>query len=183
MTQGPLSAEELDWLDDIIMKHGNEAGVLDASELDGLLTAVLSAPTPVAAADWQAAIWGGKTPAWGSAGEQQRFSSLIAQHMNDIAERLRDYPDQFEPLFGTREEEGEEFTIVEEWCIGFMKGVDLADWSSLPDALQSDLQAIALHGREENIPRLERMSADEFARSVDAIRSAVLNLQAKPSLH
>jgi uncharacterized protein len=70
--------------------------------------------------------------------------------MNDIAERLSDYPDQFEPVFGENEVEGQHFTVVEEWCFGYMRGVGLTDWSTLPEALKPDLDAIALHGTEEN---------------------------------
>jgi uncharacterized protein len=55
--------------------------------------------------------------------------------MSDIAERLESYPDQFEPLFGTREAEGQELTIVEEWCFGYLRGVALSDWSTLPAEL------------------------------------------------
>jgi len=103
--------------------------------------------------------------------------------MNDIAERLRDYPDQFDPLFGTSTEQGQEVTIVEEWCIGYLKGMTLKDWSSLPDNLQPALEAIELHGREENHARFEQMSAEAFEQSLDAIRQAALNLYADWPLH
>ncbi len=58
--------------------------------------------------------------------------------MSDIAERLESYPDQFEPLFGTREAEGQELTIVEEWCFAICAAA-LSDWSTLPAELQPEL--------------------------------------------
>ena len=91
-----------------------------------------------------------------------RFMNLAFQHMADTAERLNEFPEQFEPLFGLREVDGSELTIVEEWCFGYMRGVALSDWSTLPDSLKPALEAIALHGTEENFER----GREDVARSV-----------------
>lgn len=107
-----------------------------------------------------------------------RFMDLVFQHMADTAARLEDYPEQFEPLFGLREVDGHELTIVEEWCFGYMRGVSLSDWSDLPDTLKPALEAIALHGTEENFALLDKMSPEAFDKSVDAIRIAALELHA-----
>ncbi|HAV8537184.1 YecA family protein, partial [Escherichia coli] len=39
---GPLTDREIDWLEEILMKYGMDDSVLCFSELDGLLTAILS---------------------------------------------------------------------------------------------------------------------------------------------
>ncbi|MCP1440572.1 uncharacterized protein J3D56_004008 [Erwinia persicina] len=184
MQQGPLTAEELEWLDNILAQYGTDDAVLDASELDGLLTALLSSPEPVSDERLQAIIWGGENnlPLWNET-DQQRFTELVTQHQNDIAERLKEYPEQFEPLFGTSSEEDLEVTIVEEWCIGYMKGVALSDWSALPDHLKPALHAIALHGKEEHFSELEKMTAEEFEQSVEAISHAALELAGNWPLH
>lgn len=59
-----------------------------------------------------------------------------------------------------------------------MRGVALSDWSTLPDSLKPALDAIALHGTEENFERVEKMSPEAFEESVDAIRLAALDLHA-----
>lgn len=178
MKTGPLNESELEWLDDVLARYGNEASVMDVSELDGMLTAVLSSPVEIEPADWLLALWGGSqhVPRWANDRERDRFVNLVLQHMDDIAERLGDYPEQYEPLFGTREEEGQEVTIVEEWCFGYMRGVAMSDWSALPEALQPELEAIALHGTEENFSRIEALSAQAFVDSVDRIKPAALAL-------
>ncbi len=91
------------------------AYILDVAELDGLLTAVLSSPQRA----WLVAVWGGAdyVPRWAS--EMTRFMNLAFQHMADTAERLNEFPEQFEPLLGLREVDGSELTIVEEWCFGY----------------------------------------------------------------
>lgn len=153
MKTGPLNESELEWLDEILSKYATDGAILDVSELDGLLTAILSGPSEIEPAQWLLAIWGGadNVPRWANDRERDRFVNLTLQHMSDIAERLADYPEQFDPLFGTREFEGQELTIVEEWCFGYMRGVALCDWSTLPAELQPQLDAIALHGTEERL--------------------------------
>ncbi|HBW0175458.1 TPA: YecA family protein [Klebsiella pneumoniae] len=178
MNTGPLNENELEWLDDTLAKYAAEGAILDVSELDGLLTAILSAPTDIEPAQWLLAIWGGadNVPRWANDRERDRFVNLTLQHMSDIAERLESYPDQFEPLFGTREAEGQELTIVEEWCFGYLRGVALSDWSTLPAELQPELDAIALHGSEEQFSALDNLTADDFIASIERITPAALAL-------
>jgi uncharacterized protein len=137
MKTGPLNESELEWLDDILTKYNTDHAILDVAELDGLLTAVLSSPQEIEPAQWLVAVWGGAdyVPRWASEKEMTRFMNLAFQHMADTAERLNEFPEQFEPLFGLREVDGSELTIVEEWCFGYMRGVALSDWSTLPDSL------------------------------------------------
>jgi uncharacterized protein len=59
MNTGPLNENELEWLDETLAKYATEGAILDVSELDGLLTAILSAPTDIEPAQWLLAIWGG----------------------------------------------------------------------------------------------------------------------------
>ncbi|HCB1497844.1 uncharacterized protein DET57_108185 [Klebsiella oxytoca] len=178
MKTGPLNESEVEWLDEILSKYAEEGTIMDVAELDGLLTAILSGPTEIEPAQWLLAIWGGadKVPRWASDRERDRFVNLTLQHMSDTAERLSDYPEQFEPMFGCREEEGQELTIVEEWCFGYMRGVGLSDWSALPAELEAELDAIALHGTEERFEALDELSAEEFIASVERIRPAALAL-------
>lgn len=151
-----------------------------SQKLDGLITAVLSSPREIEPDEWLVAVWGGAqyVPRWSSEKEMTRFMNLAFQHMADTADRLNAFPEQFEPLFGLREVDGHELTIVEEWCFGYMRGVALSDWSALPDTLKPALDAIALHGTEENFSKVEKLSPEAFEESVDAIRLAALDLHA-----
>ncbi len=179
MNQGPLTEKELNWLDDMLEKYGNEHSVVDTAELDGMLTALLSGPNDIEPSEWLVAIWGGekRIPQWANAREMDRFMALTFQHFNDIAERLAEYPEQFDPLFGEQEMEGQLFTVVEDWCYGYMRGVALdADWAQLPTAQQPALQAIALHGSEAQLAQREAFTPDAFEASIEAIRPAALEL-------
>lgn len=178
MNIGPLTESELEWLDETITRHATESSVIDVSELDGMLTAILSSPQEIDTAVWMQAIWGevNHAPQWESEDEHEHFTNLILQHRQDIADRLNDYPEQFEPLFGIREEEGQELTVVEEWCYGYLRGVHLSDWSGLPAELQTALESITLHGDVEKSEALDALSVDAFFDSIDNIRPAALAL-------
>ncbi|WP_428945061.1 UPF0149 family protein [Pantoea sp. FN060301] len=178
MNTGPLTEEELEWLDNVLLEYGNDASVMDVSELDGMLTAILSSPNVVEPARWLAALWGDEEdrPEWPSDEKRERFQQLTWQHMNDIAERLNDAPDQFAPLFGISEMDGEEYTVVEDWCVGYLRGVALGDWAALPEQQQKALDAIALHGMESRFSELEQMTPEAYIQSQNAIGPAALTL-------
>ena len=179
MTEGPLTENELEWLEETLMSYGHEdASVIDVSELDGMLTAVLSGPVVVEPDSWLVAVWGGQkyVPRWKNDREMNRFIDLCFKHLNDIAERLSDYPDQFEPVFGVNDVDGKSYTVVEGWCYGYMRGMALTDWSSLPEALKADLDIITLHGTEANAEQLDELTEDEYHASIERIKPAALRL-------
>ena len=129
----PLSNDELDWLDRFIIFRFNEGadvkgkdeGVLCVSELDGLLTAVVSGPVLVPPSQWLPQVWGDFQPAWKDEQEVEMVMSLMMRHMNGIAALLMQQPGEFEPMFEERIVDGKIYTIVDEWCEGYIRGVAL----------------------------------------------------------
>jgi uncharacterized protein len=130
----PLSDEEIEQLDRFLLERidddadteGKDEGVLDASELDGLFTALVSGPVTIPPSRWLPAVWGDFEPAWESAKDFENVVSLMMRHMNDVAAMLMEQPEDFEPIFLESVAEGETYTIVDEWCEGYMRGVALA---------------------------------------------------------
>lgn len=116
----------LDRIDDEADTRGKDEGVLDVSELDGLLTAIVSGPVTVMPSQWLPAVWGDFEPVWADEEAFRDIFSLMMRHMNVIAGMLMESPDEFEPLFLEREVDGEIYTIVDEWCEGYWRGVQLA---------------------------------------------------------
>jgi len=57
MVENSTSAE-LDFVEDMLMKYGNDDSILDVSELDGLLTAIVSGPNMIMPSQWLPDIWG-----------------------------------------------------------------------------------------------------------------------------
>ena len=129
----PLTDEELDRLDRFLLDRIDEdadtqdmdEGVLDVSELDGLFTALVSGPVSVVPSKWLPLVWGDFEPVWESQEAFQEILSLMIRHMNSIVHMLIEYPEEFEPLFLGRDVEGNSYTIVDEWCEGYQRGVEL----------------------------------------------------------
>ena len=126
-----LSDEEYERLDRFLLERIDEdaetldkdEGVLDMSELDGLFTALVSGPKSTVPSQWLPVVWGEFEPVWESQEEFQEIFSLMIRHMNGIVHLLMDFPEDFEPLFLEREVEGISYTIVDEWCEGYLRGV------------------------------------------------------------
>jgi len=171
----PTNEQELDFVGAVLLKYGNDDSILDLSELDGFLTAIISGPQAIAPSQWLPALWGGqgRQPGWESEAQAQRFFDLLFKHMNDIVSTLMDYPDQFTALFTIRSTDEKEIIVAEEWCFGYMRGVELGDWTGLPPAMQIHLDTIALHGSEKNFPLLERLTLGQHQESVGVIEPAV----------
>ncbi len=130
----PLNDEELerlqvillDRIDEDAVVEGKDEGVLDVSELDGFLTAIVSGPVTVLPSRWLPAVWGDFEPTWHSADDYGAFMSMLMRHMNSIAEFLIEEPEAFEPVFLEHIWKGKRVVVVDEWCEGYMRGVGLA---------------------------------------------------------
>jgi len=128
-----LSDGEYERLDQFLLERideeadtlGKEEGVLDISELDGLFTAIVSGPVTTAPSQWLPVVWGEFEPVWEDEKEFEEILSLMMRHMNAIAGILMEHPEEFEPIYLGREVGGNSFTIVDEWCEGYWRGVKL----------------------------------------------------------
>lgn len=173
-----LTDAELDLLSDMLLACDNDSAILDVSQLDGFLTAIVSGPDMIHPSQWLPELWGGPAhePEWKNEAQMQRFMSLVMQHMNSIATALMAQPKSYVPLFNASGLSDDLVLIAEEWCFGYMRGVDLGGWPALPADVDTWLYAIALHGREENFKVLDTMSQEEHQQTVRQIGSAVLKL-------
>lgn len=157
----PLSDEELSTLDDMLSKLPSDAA-MNIEALDGYLTALLLSSQPLAelpGAAWLPEVWGGDgadgIAPFVSGKQKKRVMMLVLRHVHSIAVQLKNRPDAWEPIFSIAvDEEGAELTDAEDWCIGFMLGVDLAadDWATrFEDETQGALLSpIALLGGDES---------------------------------
>jgi uncharacterized protein len=148
----PLSDDEIDWLDRFLIERvdedqwrdGMDEGVINISMLDGLLTAIVSGPVTVMPSHWLPAVWGDIAPVWESMAEAERVMTLLMRHSNSIAAHLIEEPESFEPLFLERVVDRKKYTIVDEWCEGYWRGVALAadEWAAGGDEVTALLAPI-----------------------------------------
>ncbi len=129
-----LSEDEIERLDRFLLDRIDEGtdtdrkdeGVLDITELDGLFTAIVSGPVVIPPSKWLPAVWGDFEPVWESTNEFKAILSLMMRHMNSIAAILMEQPEEFEPIFLEKKVDEKTYTIVDEWCEGYWRGVTLA---------------------------------------------------------
>lgn len=177
--QHPLSDDELAALDDFLLERideeedteGRDEGLLNVSELDGLLTAVVSGPVMIPPSRWLPVLWGDYEPEWEDKEEFEAIMNLLMRHMNTIAATLTEAPDEFEPLFLEREVDGVHYLIVDEWCEGYARGVALAaaEWSRGGVAVEKLLQPILAFTSATNWQAHELPTDAEFDIVSDAI--------------
>ena len=128
-----LSEDEINYLEHFLLYRidedadakGKDEGILSISELDGLFTAVVSGPVVIPPSQWLPAVWADFEPEWESEKEFEKIFSLMVRHMNGIAGMLTEQPEDFEPIFMEHKVEGQFYTIVDEWCEGYLRGIEL----------------------------------------------------------
>jgi uncharacterized protein len=182
---GPLDDAELTELDEFLLDRideevgeriaaaGGDEGILDLSELDGFLTALVSSPKVIPPSRWLPALWGAEEPIWESADQLQEILGLIIRHQNSIAATLLQDPQAFEPMFSESEVEGKTHLVVDEWCYGYMRVVALDAHAWSDPEIVTLLRPIQLWGTEEGWPRIEAMSDADQAREREAIPQSV----------
>jgi len=174
-----LSEKELDRLDRFLLERidddedteGKDEGVVDVSELDGLFTAIVSGPVMIQPSQWLPTVWGDYEPVWERDKDFEDILSLMIRHMNAIAATLMEHPQDFEPLFLERKVKGKTYTIVDEWCHGYMRGVGLAmdQWEEggqMMDILLTPMKAFA---SEQGWQALDTLNEAE----IENIRAAI----------
>ncbi len=174
----PLSEEEMDWLEAFLLDRVDEdadyqdkdEGILCISDLDGLLTAVVSGPVMVPPSVWIPAIWGDVEPEWQGEQQLQQVMSLLMRHMNGIAGMLVAQPEDFEPIFEERLFDDKTVTVADEWCEGYIRGVGLTgdDWELDSDEIMRLLQPIAAftEGTEWAGHNLERQAMEALQQQI-----------------
>lgn len=177
----PLQDEELATLDDLLLDlgdrvdgaRGEEADVVrDVSELDGFMLAVAASPAVPAIEAWLPALWGGRMPDFVSEDEAVEILALVIRHHNATVRLLERMPEAYEPLFAyDADEEGNEYESVEEWCVGFLRGMELA-WESWVPAMEREPDPFAilqLFGTNEGWEEQESYPDEEIAELQDSV--------------
>ncbi len=129
----PLTEDELDYLEEFLVNridedeatYESDCGVFCASMLDGYLTAIVSGPVTVPPSVWLPDLWGDFDHVWETEEELSSIMTLFMRHMNGIARTLMDAPETYYPIFNVRLVEGDEHEIVDEWCEGYIRAVNI----------------------------------------------------------
>jgi len=161
--QKPDNDDILEVIDYYLMQYGNDDSILDVSELNGFFAALACAPDTIVPSRWMPAIWGGEAlaPEWQNKKEFEEFSQAVFTFYNHVMRSLND--NNFEALFLEREMEDKTYTIVDEWCNGFLSGLNLWGPQASMDAVFTEecIQSIRLFATEAGFEQLDTLSEAE----------------------
>jgi uncharacterized protein len=180
-----LSYEELMRLDEILQGRFSEEdednpeldeGIFNISELDGFLTAIVSGLNTIMPSQWLASIWGDVEPVWEKESDLLEFMELSMRLMNTISGSLINDPMNFEPLFQELEKDGETIPVVDSWCYGYLRAmeIDKSNWSSTDPDLLASIQLIQKFGDDETFLSFTDHSYEEVLEQIDAIPDAAI---------
>jgi uncharacterized protein len=154
----------IDLIDHYLMHYGNDDSVLDVSELDGFFAALACSPNMIKPSQWLSAIWGGEAlmPEWESKKAFNDFSTAIFAFYNHVMESLNTH--KYEALFLEREGDEKNYLIVDEWCDGFLRGLNLWRPMAATDATYTEecIQSIRLFATEAGFEKLGTMNEKEI---------------------
>jgi uncharacterized protein len=156
----PLSEAEIELLDQFLLDRIDDdeesiemdEGIINISELDGFFTAIVSGPDIIQPSRWLPVVWGDYEPAWESEEAFMVIISMLMRHMNAIAEILIEHSFDYEPLYLEHTVENKTYTIVDEWCEGYLRGMNLlADqWQEAGEEMVKLLTPIYAFTEETN---------------------------------
>lgn len=184
--QDPLSDEEIEELDDFLLDAEGIDESMNVSMLDGFLTALICAPKLILPSEWMRWVWdtehGKDSPNFSTEDEASRILSMLMRHMNDITRTLSQAPEYYEPLLLENINSGNPIPILDEWCMGFVKGMSLDEqgWSDIAVANPQWLSTIFLYGTEKGWETLlaKDIPLEEHIAMSERLTTDVLNIYA-----
>ena len=186
LDQSPLTEDEIRELDQFLLDADRLEEAMDVSTLDGFLTAIVCGPKTIMPSEWMRWVWdmerGEETPTFKDHGEAQRIVGLLMRHMNDVAATLYESPEDYEPLLLENPNDGDTVPVIDEWCFGFMKGVqlDAEGWAPLLAGKPEWMSTILLYGSEDGWEALEAktLSLDQHRMLADGLADSVRKIHA-----
>jgi uncharacterized protein len=158
----PLSEVEVEELDDFLGSESTPEEAMDVSMMDGFIAAIASGPNLMMPSSMLRWIWdaqdGAASPTFANAEEATHIVGLILRHWSDVNETLNRAPEQYEPLILESESNGSRVSIIDEWCIGYFKGIvaDRDAWAPLLAQHPDWFTVIMLYGTEDGWEELKR---------------------------
>ncbi len=177
----PLSDAEIKDLAEFLISDETPEECMDISTLDGFLTGVLIGPDTIPPSRWIPVALGETKQdemAWESPEKAECIMGLVMRLYNSIVQDFQCDPPDFNPLFMINTATDEEVTVIDEWCWGFMKSVDLSpeSWEPLFDdeEQKAGIFPISLHGTEkgwkllEEDPKISKVPHEEWVAMLPA---------------
>jgi yecA family protein len=121
MTSAP-SAFTYDELDAVLRGAGGPDGPIGMSAIDGLIAALVAAPSFAHPDEWVPLIFGGHKPQMGPGSPEERAVRTVFNRYNEVSTTLSEQPASYRPIFMI-DRDGS--IVARDWAAGFMLGIGL----------------------------------------------------------
>ena len=106
---------------DEILRGAGLTGAIGMSAIDGLIAALVAAPSFVRPEEWIPLIFGGRQPLHENSPELHAVKTIFNRY-NEVSETLADWPPAYRPIFMV-DDDGS--IIARDWAVGFALGIGL----------------------------------------------------------
>jgi yecA family protein len=106
---------------DEILRGAGRTGAIGMSAIDGLIAALVAAPSFVHPEEWIPLIFGGRQPLHENSPELHAVKTIFNRD-NEVSETLADWPPAYRPIFMV-DDDGS--IIARDWAVGFALGIGL----------------------------------------------------------
>jgi yecA family protein len=107
---------------DEILRGTGHSGAIGMSAIDGLIAALIAAPSFVHPEEWIPLIFGGRQPPLDENSPELRAVKTIFNRYNEVSDILADRPQLYRPIFMI-DDDGS--IVARDWAIGFALGIAL----------------------------------------------------------
>lgn len=181
-----LDDAEIDLLDELLISEEFPEASMDVSMMDGFMTALASGPNVMMPSDMLRWIWdadnGEDSPAFATTADAQKIIGLIMRHWNGVNATLNEVPDQFEPMIPESDFEGRAVPVLDEWCLGYVKGMllDQASWAPLMAQHPDWFTVILLYGTPQGWEeqKANDVSLDQYQTYADSLADSIGRINA-----
>jgi yecA family protein len=108
-------------LDELLRGTGRD-GFIGMSAIDGLIAALVAAPSFVHPDEWVPLIFGNRRPNFDENSPECRAVKTIFNRYNEVSSLLADRPGDYQPIFMVDEKGA---IVAHDWVVGFMRGISL----------------------------------------------------------
>ena len=158
--------------------YGHDGSILDASELHGYFVSLACSPQLIMPSVWMPVIWGGEeyAPEWEDLEETETFTDMVMAFYNSVLEEMSS--GEFDPLFLEGMFDGESVIIVDEWCHGFLRGLDLWGVLSTEDevVVSEAIKPMQLFTSDESFDLRKEMGSEAIEAKQLEIAPAIASL-------
>lgn len=107
---------------DEILRGAGHMDAIGISAIDGLIAALVAAPSFVHPDEWIPLIFGGRPPPLHENSPELRAVKTIFSRYNEVSDILADRPQAYRPIFMV-DDDGS--IVVRDWVVGFALGIGL----------------------------------------------------------